>query len=96
MKPKISHKRGSTVQETVAVVTEQPKSFAYRIQNGLFASKTNARNLVSSLKTQGYDAQSEISGKYTKVFILAETLSEANKIAKKLRSKGFEAVVRRK
>ncbi len=90
MKPKISHKR------TLAPAVEQKISFAYKIQTGLFASRSNAQALVKSLKKQGYEAQSEISGKYTKVFVPAETLSSAKKIARDLRAKGFEAVVRRK
>lgn len=90
MAPKLIVKNDDESKPKVSPVSN------YKIQSGIFSKKSNANFLLAQLKKMGYQAQSDTFGKYYRVYVLAENLSEARIAAKNIKAKGYEAVIRRK
>ncbi|HHS49274.1 MAG TPA: SPOR domain-containing protein [Desulfurella acetivorans] len=78
--------------ETNTIITKETKG-NYVVQVASFPDRSKAFNLVISLMQKGFNATSEqtmINGvAYTRVIIEAHNLSEANKIATKLKADGI-------
>lgn len=90
MMPKIAEpkrRHATAAQKAKAVVC------AYKVQCGIFASSKNSDALSLKLKKKGFDPIVEKYGKYHRVYVCASGASDAKNIAKRLRAKGFEAVV---
>lgn len=87
-----------TVKKEKPAAKSKPKTVfrksVYRVQSGLFVMASNAQSLAKKIRNIGLKAQVEIAGKYRKVYVAASNLSEAKRTANKLRSAGFEAIIR--
>lgn len=76
------------------MVSRKDAACGIRVQSGLFALAANAQSLAKKIRNLGLNAQVEITGKYKKVYVSARNLPEARLTASKLRSAGFEAIIR--
>ena len=62
---------------------------------GVFLSRKNADDLEKSLMAKGFDPEIEQFQKYWRVFLPQSNLVDAQKLVSLLKSKGFEAIIRR-
>ncbi|AHF97822.1 hypothetical protein DESACE_03260 [Desulfurella acetivorans A63] len=96
-KPKIHEIKNSTTNVNEQKVSSQqkvPKEQAnYIVQVASFPDRSKALNLVISLIQKGYNASSEQTiinnTPYTRVIIAVHSLSQANKVAEKLKTEGI-------
>lgn len=70
------------------------KKNIYRVQVGAFSKKSNAENLLKTIKSKGYDAIIKIDGILYKVQVGAFSNKEnADKMLNKLKNDGFQAII---
>ena len=75
--------------------TPKEISSQYKVQVGVFLSRKNADDLEKSLMAKGFDPEIEQFQKYWRVFLPQSNLVDAQKLVSLLKSKGFEAIIRR-
>ena len=73
---------------------ETPSGVIYRVQTGAFTSKANADNLLTEIKSKGFDAFVTFTGGYHKVQVGAYSVkTNADAMLAKLKGLGYDAFI---